>query len=151
MTATFGKRSLQRRWYQRGKNFFLFFWKNTCFYNTKYYLSGSNMFRVSNTVNKIEKTKDVVLKHLEVFPHLRDCDEKLVATIWRSEIEGLNYNVGELSAYGFLKLYADGKLTQADRITRARRRIQEAREELRGTRYLERKENEDIVRKAINK
>jgi hypothetical protein len=79
--------------------------------------------------------------------HLRDSDEKLIATIYY-------YEVGEeaiknMSAIEFLKMYADGRLPTAESIRRVRQSLQEKEPELRGKLYNERKSQEHTVRAGI--
>lgn len=94
---------------------------------------------------EIKTIMDQVYNLLKDYPHLRDCDNKLVANIWNKEMK--NFNVTD--AFDFLQLYADKKITTADSITRARRKIQELHPELRGKNYNKRHNEEKKVRKNI--
>lgn len=93
-------------------------------------------------LDKIISIMDRVKELLEKYPHLRDSDNKLVANIWNQEKQ-------DTDAFGFLQLYADGKITPADSITRARRKLQELHPELRGKKYDQRHREEKKVRKNI--
>jgi hypothetical protein len=86
-----------------------------------------------------------VLDLLEKHPHLRDSDEKLVANVWHSEI----MNLPTLTAYDVLELYANGKLTNSDYITRIRRKIQEENPDLRGTLYKERHKKQEVIKHQL--
>jgi len=92
------------------------------------------------SLNKIKTCMDRVEYLLDNYAHLRDDDNKLVANYWFNE-------VGETK--DFLKNYAAGKITQADSITRARRKLQELHPHLRGEKYNERHKEEKKVRKSI--
>jgi hypothetical protein len=88
-------------------------------------------------IKQIIKTKDQVKSLLEMEEGLRDNDTRLIAIYWAYEI-GIEQLKG-LSANDFLANVAAGKLTPADTITRARRKVQEDNEELRGVKYKKRK------------
>lgn len=96
-------------------------------------------------LKEIKELHTLVVKLLTKYPHLRDSDQKLVSNIWYYELDG-----AELSAKDFIGLIANKKLTNYDSITRARRKVQEEHEELRGTNYTKRKEQEAVVREGIN-
>lgn len=84
-------------------------------------------------IPQILKIKEAVTSLLEKHPHLRDNDNKLIATIWRLEVG--KENIDGLSALGFLIYVAEGRLSSAESIRRSRQKIQEDRPELRGTNY----------------
>lgn len=79
---------------------------------------------------KINTKKELVIKLLTEFPHLRDDDNRLIATIWKRELKSK-----DLTAINFLQLYADKMLTNAESIVRCRRKVQEIYPELRGAKY----------------
>ena len=79
--------------------------------------------------------------------HLRDSDEKLIATIYYYEIG--EEAIKNMSAMDFLKMYADGKLPTAESIRRVRQSLQEKNPELRGEIYSQRKSQEHTVRAGI--
>lgn len=84
-------------------------------------------------IPQILKIHETVFSLLEKYPHLRDDDNKLMATIWRSEVgKGL---FDGLSAQEFLIYFADGRLSSSESIRRCRQRIQEQNPELRGLNY----------------
>lgn len=91
-------------------------------------------------------TKEQVKDLLEKWPHLRDSDTKLVATIWLDHTP----DARQMSAMDFMRRYAEGSLTPADNITRARRKVQEEHTHLRGNAYALRKEKEQFYREHIN-
>jgi hypothetical protein len=90
-------------------------------------------------IGKIKKNKERVRELLEKFPHLRDSNEKLMATIWREDIQKMYGNIGGGGYYETLRLIADGKLTSWEACTRASRKIQEQNVHLRGSEYRTRK------------
>lgn len=93
-------------------------------------------------MRKIVSSFPRVLSLLRKDSRCRDCDELLVSRIWHDEmtqIKGTDYQKQQ-TALDFLKLYADGEITPADSITRARRKVEELHPELRGKTY-ERRHN----------
>ena len=70
----------------------------------------------------------------------RDDDELLTARVWFDELKyELAVDPYTESSVAFMQLYSKGKITTADTITRARRKVQEENKELRGNNYVERK------------
>lgn len=96
-----------------------------------------------------KKINDEVFELLLKYPHLRDDDEALVANIWHRELSSMDIDSNELNTYGFFKLYSSKKITRADTITRARRRLQEENELLRGETYNQRQKSQSDVKKQL--
>jgi len=98
--------------------------------------------------------QEVVKTFLENREDLRDSDPKLIANVWRKEIETLAQKKGALegmSAFDFMAYYlVPEKISSADTITRARRKIQQDNEHLRGKNYKERQAQEKEFRKQAN-
>jgi hypothetical protein len=92
------------------------------------------------------KLKDKVKKILIEKPATRDCDRLLTATIWFNEAKD---KTAVWHLYAFFRNYVDGKLTLADSITRARRKLQEDHIELRGNNWYKRKLKAEDVRQEI--
>ena len=86
------------------------------------------------------KTKEIVKKLLIEKPHLKDSDNKLIATYWFNELKKKNINPSEITGLDFMKLFAESKLTNIKTIERMRRKLQEECPELRGNLYKVRKE-----------
>jgi hypothetical protein len=84
---------------------------------------------------RINSQKELVTQLLNQHPHLRDDDNKLIATIWKKELKSNSH-----SALEFLQMYADKRLTNAESIRRCRAKIQELSPELRGLKYKARHE-----------
>tara|TARA_R110001592_G_scaffold57582_1_gene175009 strand:- start:4578 stop:4889 length:312 start_codon:yes stop_codon:yes gene_type:complete len=81
------------------------------------------------------KTKDKVKLFLKMYPSLKDNDNRLCSNIWDTEIgevEGINK---ESKIVDFLIAYAEGKLTSAPSIKRARAKLQEEEPKYRGRKY----------------
>ena len=81
------------------------------------------------------KTKEKVKLFLKMYPSLKDNDNRLCSNIWATEIgevEGINK---ESKIYDFLIAYAEGKLTSAPSIKRARAKLQEEEPKYRGEKY----------------
>ena len=106
---------------------------------------------MSKKLKQIIGTQDFVIKLLKKAPYLRDDDYKLVANVWHNELKALKINSTKISAFYLLKLYSQQILTQADVITRARRKVQEENIELRGELWNERHELESEIRQKIVK
>jgi threonine dehydrogenase-like Zn-dependent dehydrogenase len=77
--------------------------------------------------------KEKVAYWLAKFPHTRDDDNRLFANIWDKELE--EHGVDRDIRKHILFLVAQGKLTPAPSIKRARAKLQEEYEEFRGTKY----------------
>ena len=90
---------------------------------------------------KIEmKTKDRVKALLIKSPHLKDNDDKLLATYWYYELKDMKRNPETINGMNLLTLISEGRLTNAKTVIRMRRKLQEEFEELRGEKYKLRKE-----------
>ncbi len=105
---------------------------------------------MSQVLASLNSTKEVVIHYLKTDPRYRDDDEMLVARFWHNEVVAKGGDTKCILAWDFLSLYAKGKLTSADIITRARRKIQEENPELRGSKWNERHKDADNVRNNIN-
>lgn len=90
--------------------------------------------------------KEKVEVLLKKYPHLRDNDNALVANIWWTGVDLKNKTATEL-----LRMLSNKELPNIEAITRARRKLQEENPELRGNTYKGRKEEEQDVRKNMNK
>ena len=103
-------------------------------------------------VNEIKELAEKVKVLLQAHPHLRDSDKRLVANIWALDIaHNRNTGIENISSIEILNDLADGKLTNYDSITRARRKVQESFPDLRGQKYADRKQEEKDTRENINK
>jgi hypothetical protein len=85
------------------------------------------------------KTKKVIEELLVNNPHLKDSDNKLIATYWFRELKNKGLDPKEISAFDFLKLYADSNVSNAETIRRMRAKLQEEKPVLRGKVYNARK------------
>jgi len=95
---------------------------------------------------KLEKVKTKVKRLLEKHPHLRDSDERLIATIWYNEAGLITGNV---SAVDLLNLYINKKLSSPESIRRNRQKIQEEFIYLRGVNYKSRQKHQKNVKKEL--
>lgn len=100
-------------------------------------------------MSRLTKTYDTVIHQLRRDEKYRDNDNLLVVKIWWHELENLGYDPKNLSAYDFMCLYRDDKLTVADTITRARRKAQENFPELRGKSYEPRQQETEAVKQEL--
>jgi hypothetical protein len=99
----------------------------------------------------MKQVKDRVKSLLEKYPHLRDSDNKLIATIWKYDLLNMNTHSEEITGGQFLFLYAQNQLSNAETIRRVRQKIQEENHELRGSVEGLRKEEAEQVKKEIVK
>jgi len=86
------------------------------------------------------KTKETVKELLIKTPHLRDSDNKLIATYWWRELKYKKLNVDDMSAMDILEMYSKSQLTNTETIRRMRAKLQEENPELRGKVYHFRKQ-----------
>ena len=85
------------------------------------------------------KTTDKVESLLIQHPHLRDDDNKLIATIWKWQIaEVMNLPYNTMKAEELLKMVATHKLASTESIRRSRCKLQELKPALRGLKYEDR-------------
>jgi len=91
-----------------------------------------------------ESTKEIVTKLLKDHEHLRDDDNKLIATVWYYQLPKV-----EEAVMDFLYLLSDGKLPSFESITRCRRKLQELNPELRGELWDQRHQLQEKVKKEL--
>lgn len=104
-------------------------------------------------LTQVKTLQEIIKNFLEKREDLRDSDPKLIANVWRKEIENLNGKdaLNKMSAYDFLAFYlVQEKISSSDSITRARRKIQQDNEHLRGKNFKERQAQEKQFRKEVN-
>jgi hypothetical protein len=75
--------------------------------------------------------KDRVRELITKSPHLKDDDDKLIATVWWYDIKCNK----EMTAKQFLDRIANGSLTNPESIRRSRAKLQQDEPELRGNSY----------------
>lgn len=85
---------------------------------------------------------ELVKTFLTQKPHLRDSDNRLIASIWYIEL-GLGNRVKTMSGLEVLTMIAEGKLSSSESIRRSRQKLQEELPELRGNVYNRRKTVEE--------
>lgn len=101
-------------------------------------------------LKEMSQVKDRVKALLEKHPHLRDSDNKLIATIWKIDLNKIGLG-SETTANHFLLLYADKQLSNAETIRRVRQKLQEENPDLRGTVNEARQKEGEEVKKEIVK
>jgi hypothetical protein len=95
--------------------------------------------------------QDTITTLLVKYPHLRDNDEKLMATVWWRYIDNeFATNIDDMTGMDFLKLLSDGTLPSYESISRCRRKVQENDESLRGRLWDKRHKAEKKVIKELN-
>lgn len=103
-------------------------------------------------VNEIKELCDKVKTLLRSHPHLRDSDKRLVANVWVLDLTAqFDRKIEDISSLQFLNALAEGRLTNYDSITRARRKVQETNPDLRGEKYGDRKQEAKDTQENINK
>jgi hypothetical protein len=98
---------------------------------------------------QMKNIKSKVEYLLRKTPHLRDSDNKLVATFWWHEMGKEKTQL--MTGYDFLDTMSRGKLTSSISIVRVRRKLQEQYPELQGESYIVRGKEADEVRRNIDK
>jgi len=104
---------------------------------------------MGNKMN-ISYTRELVINALVKYPHLRDDDNRLLATIWAHELGGKD-KVKEISAFEFLEKLSKGKLANSESVRRMRQKLQEDYENLRGPKYNERQARATQVKNDLKK
>jgi hypothetical protein len=97
-------------------------------------------------IKKLKQAKDKVKALLVKSPHLRDDDNKLIATYYYHESQS---NLLKITALDFLHEFADGKFTNPETIRRCRQRLQEECPELRGKLWHEKQHAGNEVKKEV--
>lgn len=100
---------------------------------------------MSHTTRKLQSTMDKVAVLLWLSNEYKNDDQALVVRYWWDELKDKNISVKD-----FFTEYKGGKFTPADRITRARRKLQEFYPLLRGKKWKPRKDEEDDTRTDIH-
>lgn len=101
-----------------------------------------------DTFYTLKTVKERVYLLLKDHKHLRDSDERLIASFWYYEVGGDRFS--KMSAHDLLKQFSEGNLASAESIRRCRQKIQEQNEELRGQSYVRRKDEGIKMRTNIH-
>ena len=105
---------------------------------------------MKSVTTSIRNTATKVKALLNMSIEARDNDGYLVTNMWYKEMKEMGIDAYKIDATDFFKLYCQGKVTSADVITRARRKVQEECPELRGKNWEERHKESENVRKIEN-
>jgi hypothetical protein len=90
------------------------------------------------SLTRIKTMYDIVKLLLQNNINMRDDDNLLVSKIWGFTLVDMDIKPSQNTMTLFLQMYRDGKLPNADIITRARRKVQEECVDLRGSKWEER-------------
>jgi hypothetical protein len=101
-----------------------------------------------NNFENLKDKKQIIANLLQRYNSTKDSDGALIATFYLHEIGGKDI-LQNMSAYDFLKMLSEDKLTPASTIIRVRRKLQEDYVELRGKKYEERMNAGEDTRKKI--
>lgn len=93
----------------------------------------------------ILKNKDVVFKLLTENPHLRDDDNKLIATVWYKSLTKNGVDAKQITGFDLLRRFSLGKLPNTKSILRVRRKLQAENPNLQGEKYQVRQKSQDSV------
>lgn len=100
---------------------------------------------------QIRKCKDIVEKLLTEQPHLRDDDNRLLASVWYIQIKQMNFLPARINGYDVLEMVAEKKLSNSESVRRCRAKLQELNVNLRGKIYYERhKHRADVENELKN-
>jgi len=91
-----------------------------------------------------KSTKKIVTDLLKNHEHLRDDDNKLLATVWYHKMPKI-----EESVMDFLHMLANGNLPSSESIRRCRQKLQELNPELRGKLWKKRHQMEEQVKHEL--
>jgi hypothetical protein len=96
--------------------------------------------------------KSKIARMMDRNPHCKDDDRRLCCNIWAEELSkltnGKDYKLS--SSHAFLLAYAEGRLTSAPTIKRARAKLQEEYPEYRGDKYnLRQKQQQNKVKEEL--
>ncbi len=98
------------------------------------------------SLKEMTSIKPKVAALIKIKEELRDNDNKLLANFWSTEID---YKA--MSGEEVFKAIADGELTSPESIARMKRKLQAQFPQLRGKEYDNRRKEESVVKKGINK
>lgn len=101
-------------------------------------------------VKQMRKIKDDVRELLVKYPEYRDDDSRLVSAFYYTKYGGREAFEG-ISAFQFLKDFAEKRFPLPDNITRVRRKLQEQEPMLRGEMYSKRHALKEGTTKTIHK
>lgn len=97
-------------------------------------------------IEKIKAIKPRVKQLLENYPYLRESDNKLIASIWNSEIRQRGIGATE-----FFRQFGNGRFTSPESIRRCRQKLQQDNPELRGQNRVFKMELAGEMKENINK
>lgn len=98
---------------------------------------------------ELKNVSERVAQFLTDFPALRDNDARLVANIWLEDAVEYDPNLDISKAKYFLRMVAEGVLSNTESIRRSRQLLQQKNPQLRGKLYKERKEYAANVKAEI--
>jgi hypothetical protein len=101
------------------------------------------------SLSRIKSMYDIVKILLQRDASLRDDDNRLVSKLWGFTLVDMGIKPSQHTITLFLEMYRDGKLPNADIITRARRKVQEECADLRGSKWEERHKEAKNVQENI--
>ena len=101
---------------------------------------------VTSKILNLHEKVEILLKK---YPELKDNDRLLVNKMWDIELRKMNLDPKITNMNMFFSLYENGKLSDADLIKRARRKLQENNVELRGKSWKPRHKESEITRQTI--
>lgn len=103
---------------------------------------------MESPIKIMKDIKEEIKNLLTDYPEYRDNDLKLIAAFYY-KLHGGRAVFDNKTALQFLKEFSEGKYIFPDTITRIRRMVQEENENLRGTKYYERKKLDKDTKQNI--
>ena len=100
-------------------------------------------------VNVSKTIQERIKQRLEITPHLRNSDSKLICTLWWHDLLALGHEPLKLSALQFMEMLAENKLTNSESIRRGRQKVQEENPHLRGSSYSLRQKNQETIQTQL--
>jgi hypothetical protein len=93
----------------------------------------------------IKDKQKLVTALLVQHPHLRDDNNRLLATVWNIELSTDGIDTKSITGHELLSLIAQGSVAKSGSICRASRKIQEQKIELRGKKWKHRQSHQEGV------
>jgi hypothetical protein len=102
-------------------------------------------------MKQLKEVSKRVKQLMELIPMVRDSDKHLIAAMHREDIANAGLISSNCSYQDYENLFLYGKMTDPNRIARARRIIEHDYPKLRGSTYPARQIKAGVVRVEINK
>ncbi len=95
------------------------------------------------------KIKPTVNELLEKNTNLRDDDYQLLARVWEEYLTSMGFNTATMTAKQLIAQISSGNLPNSESVRRSRAKLQEVNPELRGSKYYDRHNHAEDVKKQL--